>query len=166
MAGSIYLQNDKGERRATGSYYTPDHIVDHIVQSTLGPICKQIQDDIQRQLEDCNSLRAAAKGEEAKKLDLRRRPCSEGRGNVKPMNDVSHILSAIEQGDPRAAEELLPLVYDELRKLAAQKLAREKPGQTLQATALAHEAYLRLVGADPDRTRAHGIDGPMEDLRR
>ena len=62
------------------------------------------------------------------------------------MNDVTRILSAIEQGDPQAAEQLLPLVYDELRKLAAQKLAQEKPGQTLQATALVHEAYLRLVG--------------------
>ena len=66
------------------------------------------------------------------------------------MSDVTRILSAIEQGDPRAAEQLLPLVYDELRKLAARKLAQEKPGQTLQATALVHEAYLRLVGVqDP-----------------
>src|SRR5215472_6205009 len=64
------------------------------------------------------------------------------------MNDVTHILSSIEQGDPSAAEKLLPLVYEELRKLAAQKLAREKPGQTLQATALVHEAYLRLVDVD------------------
>jgi len=62
------------------------------------------------------------------------------------MTDVSRILSAIEQGDPHAAEQLLPLVYDELRKLAARKMAQEKPGQTLQATALVHEAYLRLVG--------------------
>ena len=67
------------------------------------------------------------------------------------MNDVTRVLSAIEQGDPQAAEQLLPLVYDELRKLAAQKLAQEKPGQTLQATALVHEAYLRLVAR---RTRA------------
>ena len=64
------------------------------------------------------------------------------------MNDVTRILSAIEQGDPQAAEQLLPLVYDELRKLAAQRLAQEKPGQTLQATALVHEAYLRLVGGE------------------
>src|SRR5262245_18476218 len=63
------------------------------------------------------------------------------------MTDLTHILTAIERGEPRASEELLPLVYDELRKLAAQKLAHEKPGQTLQATALVHEAYLRLVGA-------------------
>ena len=62
------------------------------------------------------------------------------------MSDVTRILSQIEPGDPQAAEQLLPLVYDELRKLAAAKLAHEKPGQTLQATALVHEAYLRLVG--------------------
>src|SRR5438552_17691177 len=62
------------------------------------------------------------------------------------MTEVTHILSAIEQGDPHAAEQLLPLVYDELRQLAAQKLAQEKPGQTLQATALVHEACLRLRG--------------------
>jgi RNA polymerase sigma factor (TIGR02999 family) len=63
------------------------------------------------------------------------------------MTDVTQILSAIEQGDPQAAEQLLPFVYDELRKLAAQRLKQEKPGQTLQATALVHEAYLRLVDA-------------------
>src|SRR3982074_1093810 len=63
------------------------------------------------------------------------------------MNDVTQILAAIEQGDSRAAGQLLPLVYDELRKLAAQRLARENPGQTLQATALVHEAYLRLDSA-------------------
>ena len=63
------------------------------------------------------------------------------------MTDVTHILSAIEQGDPDAAAQLLPLVYDELRKLAARRLANEAPGQTLQATALVHEAYLRLVGS-------------------
>src|SRR5215469_8190469 len=62
------------------------------------------------------------------------------------MSEVTHILSAIEQGDPHAAEQLLPLVYDKLRRLAAQRLAQEKAGQTLQATALVHEAYLRLVG--------------------
>jgi RNA polymerase sigma factor (TIGR02999 family) len=61
------------------------------------------------------------------------------------MYEVTKILSAIEQGNPQAAEQLLPLVYDELRRLAAEKLAQEKPGQTLQATALVHEAYLRLV---------------------
>ena len=62
------------------------------------------------------------------------------------MSEVTRILSAIEEGDPQAADQLLPLVYDELRKLAAQKLAQEKPGQTLDATALVHEAYLHLVG--------------------
>jgi RNA polymerase sigma factor (TIGR02999 family) len=65
--------------------------------------------------------------------------------SVPPMNEVTRILSAIDQGDAHAAEQLLPLVYEELRQLAAQKLAQEKPGQTLQATALVHEAYLRLV---------------------
>jgi RNA polymerase sigma factor (TIGR02999 family) len=64
------------------------------------------------------------------------------------MTDVTRILSSIARGEPRAAEQLLPLVYDELRKVAAQKLAHEKPGQTLQPTALVHEAYLRLVGGD------------------
>src|SRR3954465_12626129 len=63
------------------------------------------------------------------------------------MNDVTHILSAIDHGDPQAADQLLPLVYDELRRLAAQRLAQEKPGQTLPATALVHEAHLRLGAA-------------------
>ena len=78
------------------------------------------------------------------------------------MTDVTRILSAIEQGDPQAAEQLLPLVYDELRKLAAQKLAQEKPGQTLQATALVHEAYLRLVGGE----RGPALERPRPLLRR
>src|SRR4030081_3445015 len=68
--------------------------------------------------------------------------------SVPPMHEVTRILSAIEQGDAHAAEQLLPLVYDELRQLAAEKLAQERPGQTLQATALVHEAYLRLVGGE------------------
>ena len=73
------------------------------------------------------------------------------------MNDVTQILSQIEQGDPSAAEQLLPLVYGELRKLAAAKLAQEKPGQTLQATALVHEAYVRLMGsADAKRWDCRG----------
>jgi hypothetical protein len=71
------------------------------------------------------------------------------------MNDVTRSLSGDDGGDPQAAEQLLPLVYDELRKLAAQRLGREKPGQALQATALGHEAYLRLVGVD----RAQHWDG-------
>jgi RNA polymerase sigma factor (TIGR02999 family) len=85
------------------------------------------------------------------------------------MSDVTHILSAIEAGDPHAAEQLLPLVYDELRKLASQKLAQEKPGQTLQATALVHEAYLRLVGADakhPWDSRGHFFAAAAEAMRR
>ncbi len=74
------------------------------------------------------------------------------------MSDVTGILNAIEQGDPKAASQLLPLVYDELRRLAAQKLAHEKPGQTLDATALVHEAYLRLVGGkqEPRRFKDRG----------
>ena len=74
------------------------------------------------------------------------------------MNEVTRVLSAIEQGDPHAANQLLPLVYDELRKLAAQRLAQEKPGQTLEATALVHEAYIRLVDVDKAQhwdSRAH-----------
>src|SRR5262249_22522225 len=90
------------------------------------------------------------------------------------MSDVTSILSAIEQGDPHAAEQLLPLVYEELRKLAALKLAQEKPGQTLEATALVHEAYLRLVaspgceaGAEPRwNTRGHFFAAAAEAMRR
>jgi RNA polymerase sigma factor (TIGR02999 family) len=85
------------------------------------------------------------------------------------MSDVTRILSAIEQGDPHAAEQLLPLVYDELRKLAARRLAQEKPGQTLQATALVHEAYLRLVDVDKAPTwnsRAHFFAAAAEAMRR
>jgi RNA polymerase sigma factor (TIGR02999 family) len=88
------------------------------------------------------------------------------------MSEMTHILSAIEHGDPKAAERLLPLVYDELRRLAAQKLAREMPGQTLQATALVHEAYLRLVG-DPSgatatswNSRGHFFAAAAEAMRR
>jgi RNA polymerase sigma factor (TIGR02999 family) len=73
------------------------------------------------------------------------------------MNEVTHLLNAIENGDPRAASRLLPLVYDELRRLAAQRLSQEKPGQTLQPTALVHEAYLRLIGEqDEARWDNHG----------
>src|SRR5262245_4411456 len=85
------------------------------------------------------------------------------------MNDVTRILSAIERGDPTAAEQLLPLVYDELRKLAAHRLARESPGQTLQATALVHEAYLRLVDHEPARrwnSRGHFFAAAAEAMRR
>jgi RNA polymerase sigma factor (TIGR02999 family) len=85
------------------------------------------------------------------------------------MTDVTRILSDIEQGDPKAADQLLPLVYDELRKLAAQKLAQEKPGQTLQATALVHEAYLRLVDGEKVHhwnSRGHFFAAAAEAIRR
>src|SRR5262245_36721470 len=82
------------------------------------------------------------------------------------MSDVTRILSAIEQGDSAAAEQLLPLVYDELRKLAAQRLAHEKPGQTLQATALVHEAYLRLVGNQRFDGSGHFFAAAAESMRR
>jgi RNA polymerase sigma factor (TIGR02999 family) len=85
------------------------------------------------------------------------------------MSDVTQILSAIEQGDPSAAAQLLPLVYDELRRLAAQKLAQERPGQTLDATALVHEAYLRLVDADQAQqwnSRGHFFAAAAEAMRR
>src|SRR6185295_13435318 len=91
------------------------------------------------------------------------------------MSEVTRVLSAIEQGDPHAAEQLLPLVYDELRQLAARKLAQEAPGQTLQATGLVHEAYLRLV-ASPGResgeagqrwnSRGHFFAAAAEAMRR
>ena len=85
------------------------------------------------------------------------------------MSDVTQILSRMDSGDPLASAELLPLVYDELRKLAAVKLAQEKPGQTLQATALVHEAYLRLVGSDDSQswdTRGHFFAAAAEAMRR
>src|SRR5437764_5060766 len=88
------------------------------------------------------------------------------------MSDVTRILAAIDQGDPHAAEQLLPLVYDELRKLAAQKLAQENPGQTLQATALVHEAYLRLIapGSSPVApsfdSRGHFFAAAAQAMRR
>jgi RNA polymerase sigma factor (TIGR02999 family) len=85
------------------------------------------------------------------------------------MNDVTRLLSAVDQGDPHAAEQLLPLVYEELRQLAAQRLAQEKPGQTLQATALVHEAYLRLVSTDTDQpwnSRSHFFAAAAEAMRR
>src|SRR5262245_11300420 len=83
--------------------------------------------------------------------------------------EVTQILNAIDRGDPKAAAELLPLVYDELRKLAAARLAEEKPGQTLQATALVHEAYLRLVGGGQARdwnSRGHFFAAAAEAMRR
>ena len=82
------------------------------------------------------------------------------------MNDVTRILSAIEQGDRQAADQLLPLVYDELRKLAAARMAAEKPGHTLNATALVHEAYLRLVGDQHFDDRGHFFAAAAEAMRR
>jgi RNA polymerase sigma factor (TIGR02999 family) len=85
------------------------------------------------------------------------------------MNEVTRILSAVEHGDPHAANQLLPLVYDELRKLAAQKMAQEKPGQTLQPTALVHEAYLRLVDVEKAQhwdSRGHFFAAAAEAMRR
>ena len=85
------------------------------------------------------------------------------------MSDVTHILSAVGRGDPHAAEQLLPLVYDELRRLAAQRLAQERPGQTLQATALVQEAYLRLVGGEKGQDRdgrGHFFAAAAETMRR
>ena len=91
------------------------------------------------------------------------------RGIIGVMTDVTQILSQIESGDPSAAEQLLPLVYEELRKLAAAKLAHEKPGQTLQATALVHEAYLRLVDVEKAQhwnSRGHFFGAAAEAMRR
>jgi RNA polymerase sigma factor (TIGR02999 family) len=88
---------------------------------------------------------------------------------VMPMSEVTRILSAIEDSDPHAAEQLLPLVYDDLRKLAAAKLAQEKPGQTLQATALVHEAFLRLLGDSAEAhwdSRGHFFAAAAEAMRR
>ena len=85
------------------------------------------------------------------------------------MSDVTRILSAIEQGDPSAGDQLLPLVYDELRRLAAERLAHEKPGQTLEATALVHEAYLRLVDVEQAQhwnSRGHFFAAAAEAMRR
>src|SRR5205814_10629641 len=89
--------------------------------------------------------------------------------SVPPMSEVTRILSAIEQGDPHAAAQLLPLVYDELRKLAAERMAQEQPGQTLQATALVHEAYVRLVDVERAQhwnSRGHFFAAAAEAMRR
>ena len=96
---------------------------------------------------------------------MRAPPC----GTIAAMSEVTRILDQIQHGDPAAAEQLLPLVYDELRKLAASKLAEEKPGQTLQATALVHEAYLRLVDTDQAEhwnNRGHFFAAAAEAMRR
>lgn len=98
-----------------------------------------------------------------------RLPIRTGWDNLPSMTTVTQVLNAVVAGDPRAAAELLPLVYDELRKLAAQRLAHEKPGQTLDATGLVHEAYLRLVGNDPSQPwngRGHFFAAAAEAMRR
>ena len=82
------------------------------------------------------------------------------------MNEVTRILSAIDAGDPRAAQQLLPLVYEELRRLATEQLTREKPGQTLDATALVHEAWMRLAGEQQFESRSHFIRASAEAMRR
>src|SRR5438034_2770990 len=97
------------------------------------------------------------------------RQVQSARRTASPMNEVTRVPSAIEQGDPHAAEQLLPLVYDALRTLAAQKLAQEKPGQTLQPTALVHEAYLRLVDVEKSQNwdgRGHFFAAAAEAMRR
>jgi RNA polymerase sigma factor (TIGR02999 family) len=99
---------------------------------------------------------------------LREIGCWINRGSAN-MSDVTHILSQIEQGDPAAADKLLPLVYDELRKLAGHRVAKEEPGQTLQATGLVHEAYLRLVDVDNVQhwdSRGHFFAAAAEAMRR
>ena len=95
--------------------------------------------------------------------------CGGCEGRSTKMKDFTQLLSAVEQGDPKAAEDLLPLVYEELRRLAAWRLAQERPGQTLQATALVHEAWLKLAGGDPERRwndRTHFFAAAAEAMRR
>lgn len=95
-------------------------------------------------------------------------PSAGVRHNLPPMSDVTQLLRALDAGDPRAADQLLPMVYEELRKLAAARMAQEKPGQTLQATALVHEAWLRLAGSDQQqwRGRSHFFGAAAEAMRR
>jgi RNA polymerase sigma factor (TIGR02999 family) len=100
--------------------------------------------------------------------DHRRQPASPFRNGTKApaMNEITQVLAAIEQGDPQAAAQLLPLVYTELRRLAAAQMAREKPGQTLDPTALVHEAYLRLAGAASFGNHTHFYAAAAEAMRR
>jgi len=112
---------------------------------------------------------AAVRGRRARPFPLRTR-FSPARGVIiAAMSDVTQLLNAIDAGDPKAADRLLPLVYEELRKLAAAKMAQEKPGQTLQATALVHEAWLRLAGAEEQKawnSRGHFFGAAAEAMRR
>src|SRR5262245_60305674 len=118
----------------------------------------------------CEMNRSATSRADRSRSGFHRPPVPPGNSRrCSAMNDVTRILSAIEQGDPTASEQLLPLVYDELRKLAAQKLAREAPGQTLQATALVHEAYLRVAGGGNSHgwdSRGHFFAAAAEAMRR
>jgi RNA polymerase sigma factor (TIGR02999 family) len=120
-------------------------------------------------LDDATSLRLGSGTPHLPGLGRWPGPWAIRPGRLSAMNDITSILSAIENGDPKAAEGLLPLVYLELRKLAAQRLALEKPGQTLQATALVHEAYLRLVGGAQGQDwngRGHFFGAAAEAMRR
>src|SRR5262245_31646056 len=146
-----------------------------------GPLCpcrfrlsaggdlRAIRVSVRRALGTSASARMSRGPERA---SLRPPPCETSRsprGRLARMTDVTRILSAIEQGDPHAAEQLLPLLYDELRQLAAQRLAHEAPGQTLEATALVHEAYLRLVDVDKAQhwnSRGHFFAAAAEAMRR
>jgi len=122
-----------------------------------------------RKLSDSSSTRHILASVVAGGYTRAHRILSQSQDLVQPMSDVTRILSAIEQGDPRAAEQLLPLVYGELRKLAAQRMAQEAPGQTLQATALVHEAYLRLVDVAKVQnwnSRGHFFAAAAEAMRR
>src|SRR5205085_3533580 len=133
-----------------------------VVHSSIGPAGKKPGGSpVETPVEVNDSQPRSGAGEDV--------PPGSSSPSGKVMTDVTRILSAVEQGDPHAAAQLLPLVYDELRKLAAQRLVREKPGQTLEATALVHEAYLRLVGADAAghwNSRGHFFAAAAEAMRR
>jgi RNA polymerase sigma factor (TIGR02999 family) len=120
-------------------------------------------------LEDVFPIIDDARSDDLSDLALGRSVAAVFHRRFSAMHEVTRILSAIDQGDSRAAEQLLPLVYEELRQLAAQRLAQEKPGQTLQSTALVHEAYLRLVGPDDVQkwnSRGHFFAAAAEAMRR
>ena len=138
-----------------------------------------IADAVGQHREQLQATRPSVAGRQRRQARTSRRWCDGDRSfpartpsalaTLDGVADVTQILAAIEQGNPHAAAELLPLVYDELRKLAAARLADEKPGQTLQATALVHEAYLRLVGADASAqwdNRGHFFAAAAESMRR
>jgi len=135
--------------------------------SALGSVVTQ--ESLVEGFQGCSNAAATLASPSAGRYTLFRFHSAWLPGRVPLMSDVTRILSAIEQGDPQAADQLLPLVYDELRRLAAQRLAQEKPGQTLQATALVHEAYLRLVDVEKARhwdSRGHFFAAAAEAMRR